>query len=174
MFSDAAAWRRAESLRSCNVTATGKLYISPTGYYATNMAVSDPALTPDSSCQPFPIKPDLSVVGIPHELHTYRVSITVDYRGKGRVEVKVWKNRNQRLPLQPWQAYVHYFLNGATDGITFGCRQGFRLKDITQTPKSSSSFFLIDEEEAQAGLQDLEGSNAITFVCEKGLPGSSR
>src|SRR5215471_14680408 len=80
VFSDTADWRRAKSLRSCTVTASGKLYVSPTSYYEKNMAISDPTVTPDKSCQPSPAEGDFSAVPIPQELRTYRVSIKVDYR----------------------------------------------------------------------------------------------
>ncbi len=166
VFSDPKAWRRADSLRECRITVNGKLYYSPTSYYSTNMAISDGTVKPDTSCRPLPIEPDLSAADIAPAPHAYNVSITVDYRGKGRVEVKVWKGENPRSLLEPWQAYTHYFLNGSADYITFGCREGFRLKDITQTPKSSSGIILDDPNSASTGFQDLEAANTIIFICD--------
>jgi hypothetical protein len=58
VFSKAGAWREAEALRGCIVTATGKLYDSPTGYYSTGIAVSNAALKPDPSCRPSPVRED--------------------------------------------------------------------------------------------------------------------
>src|SRR5580698_7502664 len=44
IFSGSGAWRVAESLRGCSVTATGRIFESPTTYYSADLAVQDPEL----------------------------------------------------------------------------------------------------------------------------------
>jgi hypothetical protein len=111
VFSDIEARRSAETLRGCAVSATGALFDSPTGYYSSEIAISNPALKPDPSCHPFPVKPDPSAVPIPTSLKSFRASITVDYRGKGHVDVRVWRSADKKS-LQPWQSFVQYHLTG--------------------------------------------------------------
>src|SRR5713226_3530041 len=82
IFSEAKTWRKAEALRGCTVTATGKLFDSPTGYYSADMAISDASLKPDPDCHPFPIKENPHLVPVPQTLRTYHASISVDYGGE--------------------------------------------------------------------------------------------
>lgn len=166
VFPNSSEWRRAQSLRECPVTASGTLYESPTGYYSAKFAIGDAKLKPDPSCHPFPIKPDLSVVPIPATVEMFHASIAVDYRGKGHVEVKVWKNEHALL--KPWQAYVNYMLTGSPGVIWFGCQEDFRITDITQTPKSRSGIFAGGSPNLTGtALQDLEGANTISFTCQR-------
>jgi len=138
VFADSGALRKAKALRGCAVTVNGKLYESPTGYYSAPLAMSDARLSPDPSCHPSPVDPDLSIVSIPQDVRTYNVSITIDYHGKGHVQVRVWRDQKKQIPLNPWQAYAHYLLTGGQDFIWFGCRAGFRLSRVALSPRSQT------------------------------------
>lgn len=155
----------AETLRGCNVTATGKLYYTPTGYYSAAMAISDATLKPDPSCHPFPVEPDPSAIPVPPTVKAYHASISVDYRGEGHIDVTVWQGDDKRVPLTPWQAYVSYALNGALVVIWFDCQKDFRIKDITQTPHNPNGFF--QDEPHGTALQDMNGMNVVKFTCQR-------
>jgi hypothetical protein len=165
VFSDAKMQRSMESFRGCDVSATGKLFGATTAYYSTDVAISDPAVKPDSSCQPFPIEPDPTAAPIPANLKHFRASISVDYRGNGRVDVRVWQSTNKKM-LQPWRAFVYYFLTGGADVMWFGCREGFSIHGMTQTPKSPDGF-LGDAGAPGTVLQDMKGVNKVEFTCDK-------
>ena len=92
VFGDSMAWRRADSLRGCLIGAVGKLYYSPTGYYSADLALSNARLKPDTSCHPSPVKRDPSTMAILLGVNAYRVSITVDYRGRVTAAVRVRNN----------------------------------------------------------------------------------
>jgi hypothetical protein len=165
VFSDAKALRNAESFRGCSVSATGKLFDVPTGYYSAEIAVSDPSLQPDSSCHPLPVGPDPNAAPIPASLRSFRASITVDYRGKGHIEVRVWQSANKEV-LQPWQSFVYYFLTGGRDVLWFGCHEGFSIDGKAQTPKSPDGF-VGDTDAPGTVLQDMRGVNTVEFGCKK-------
>ncbi len=165
VFADAALWRRAEALRGCSLTVTGDIFDSPTGYYSADLAISDPVIHPDSGCHPFPVKPDLSTVPIPSGVQLYNVSINVDYRGKGHVTVHVSEGPNGATPLGPWQAYAHYMLTGGADVIWFGCQKEFHLGHITQQPPGDE--ILPRDDDAGAALRNMEGSNTISYSCQR-------
>ncbi len=166
VFSKTEKWREAEALRGCAVTATGKLFDSPTGYYSADMAISDATLRPDASCRPSPITPDPYAVAIPPTINSYHASITVDYRGKGHIDVSVWQGDGKPVLLTPWQAYVSYTLTGGGDVIWLDCQKDFRIKDITQTPKNPNGIF---EDSFLTGtvLQDISGRNVVKFACQR-------
>jgi hypothetical protein len=165
MPSDQVGWRRAESLRQCTATVTGKMYYGETGYYSTEMAISAEAMNPDSSCKPFPLKLDPSSIQVPKNLRIYHASITVDVQGKGHSEIKAWRNEKPRLSLTPWDAYIKYFLRGSADAVRFGCREGFVMKNIRQTPKADIE---ADPDDPNWIWATLTGPvNKITFTCEK-------
>lgn len=168
VFKDAESFRRAKSFRGCTITVTGKLYDSPTGYYSADMAIADAELKPDSSCHPLPIEPDVTTAPVPSGLKSYRALITVDYRGKGHVDFRVWENGNKRM-LQPSAAFVRYNITGGGDVIWFGCREGFNVHTIMQTPQPTDGTITRDEEFSGTVLQDLEGINTVEFGCEKSV-----
>jgi hypothetical protein len=160
--------RRAKALRGCSVTATGELYYGETGYYSAKLAIAIESLKPDASCRPRPLEPDPAKVSVPADLRSYRASITVDYRGKGRVTVEVWTDETRRVSLKPWQAYVEYLLNGAADVMYFGCGEGFEWRGVNQIPKSSRGVRNeSDSNRASALLNDSVSPNVVTFTCER-------
>jgi hypothetical protein len=160
--------RRAKALQGCGVTATGELYYGETGYYSAKLAISIESLKPDASCRPRPLEPDPAKANVPADLRSYQASITVDYRGKGRVTVEVWTDEKRRVSLKPWQAYVDYRLNGAADVVYFGCREGFEWRDANQIPKSSRGVSNgSDSNRASALLNDSVSPNVVTFTCEQ-------
>lgn len=167
VFSKNEDWRKAETLRGCAVTAIGVLYESPTGYYSANIAISNATLNPDSSCHTFPGRPDSSGVPIPPTVKEYQASITVDYRGKGHVDVKVWQAHDQRVLLKPWQAYVNYLITGGEEIIWFDCQKNFRISGITQVPASPDGLLKDIPDQFRAELQDMKGRNVIEFTCRK-------
>jgi hypothetical protein len=166
VFGDSMAWRRADSLRGCLIGAVGKLYYSPTGYYSADMALSNARLKPDTSCHPLPVKRDPSTMAILPGVSVYRVSITVDYRGKGHVAVRVWNAKNSRL-IRPWEAYADYRLTGRGDGIWLQCRESFVLQDPAQSPPSDVGIFQDEPDLTGTVLQDVNGANVITFACRR-------
>jgi hypothetical protein len=172
VFSDAKDLRSAESFRGCAVSATGKLFDTPTGYYSAEIAISDPLLKADSSCHPLPVEPDPTAAPIPTSLKSFRASITVDYWGKGHVEVRVWRSASNAV-LKPWQSFAHYGLAGGEDVMWFGCREGFSTKGMTQTPKSPDGFIEGDGDSQSTVLQDMHGVNKVEFACEKKPEGAS-
>lgn len=165
VFTEDSAWRRAESLRGCSLTVKGKIFDSPTGYYSADLAISNALLRPDSTCHPFAITPDLSKVAIPSRVAGYRVSITVDYRGKGHVSVRVTDGPSGTTALEPWQAYAHYSLTSGADVIWFGCQKAFRLEGAKQQPPTGE--ILPGDDDAGASLQNVEGANTITYSCKR-------
>lgn len=167
IFSEAKTRREAETLRGCTVTATGRLFDSPTGYYSANMAISDPTLKPDLSCHPFPVKRDQHPVPIPPTLKAYHASISVDYRGKGHIYVKVWEGEDNPVPLAPWETYVDYILTGSRDVIWFNCQKGFQIKDITQTPENPDGVIVDIPRLTGTVLQDINGVNVVKFTCRR-------
>ena len=167
IFTTSDDWRMAKADRGCVVTIIGELYDSPTGYYSTDMAMQDPKLKLDSSCRPFPIDPDLDAVAMAPGTKTYHASITVDYRGKGHIDVKVWKDDEKSATLTPWQSYVGYSLTGGQDVIWFGCHEGFGIAEISQTPLNPQGIFNDEPNGTGTLLQDMKGTNVIKFTCEK-------
>lgn len=167
IFSKAKAYRIAETMRECAVTVTGELFDSPTGYYSADIAISDAVLKPDASCHPAPLKRDPQPVPLRQGLQVYHASITVDYRGRGHVDVKVWQGEEKRVSLTPWESYVSYSLTGGQDVIWFDCQKALKVNNITQTPDSPNS--ITDDQPFLTGatLQDLKGVNVISFTCQK-------
>jgi hypothetical protein len=164
-------FRRAVALRNCGVTAKGKLYNSPSGYYSTGVAMNDPPLVPDASCQPFPVKRDPATFYVPDELKLVHATITVDYRNRGHVDVKTWyEAKKEQIQLKPWQTYINYFLTGGGDTMWISCRKYFRMdKNITQDPKASADQIIPAEEDGSTSLvmANLKGVNTVTFACKR-------
>lgn len=167
VFSTSEDWGKAETLLGCAISASGRLYDSPTGYYATDMAISNAILKPDASCHASAVKPDPSAAPIPPTVTAYHASITVDYRGKGHVNVSVRQGDNKAAPLAPWQAYVNYMLTGGQDIVRFDCQKGFQIGDIKQTPTNPNGLLDDVPNLSGAALQDLNGINTIEFACQK-------
>jgi hypothetical protein len=165
VFSNVEGRRKAETLQGCNLDVNGKLYFSPSGYYSAAVVIWDPTLKPDPACHPHPLEPDLSSVHIPTTVAAYHASITVDYRGKGHIGIKVWQGDDKSALLAPWQAYVTYRLNGALDVIYFDCQNDFQIKDVTQTPQNPNGLSGIDP--TGTALQDVNGTNVFKFSCQR-------
>jgi len=156
--------REVDAYRGCEVTVTGKLYEPATGYYSARLAMQNADVKAAPSCHPQAVQPDPSKVAVPADLTSYEASITVDYRGKGRVAAKAWRIEGAAA-LEPVQAYVSYELNGAADVLHFNCAGGFEVTNVHQTPKGaepvSEGYF------ETTGLNDLSGVNKLEFRCEK-------
>jgi hypothetical protein len=162
------AQRHAKTLRGCGVTVTGKLYLSPTGYYSANLAIEDNRPQPDRACQPFPLESDTSLAHVPPYVSSYHVSVTVDYRGKGHVDVAVWRGKNKQQLLRPWQAYADYDMVGDATFLWLSCARGFRLLNVSQTPPTTNGIF---EDEPGTGVSLTgEGINVVSFTCRKQTP----
>jgi hypothetical protein len=182
VFSKPQAWREAKSLRGCKVTASGQPYESPTGYYSAEIAISNAVLKPAPTCHPSAVEEDPSSVPIPSDMKAFYASVTVDYRGKGHVDVRVWHGGEARLPLAPWQAYVSYNLNGSLDLIWFRCQKDFLITDITQMPENPNGILRDQLNITGAVLQDMSGTNTIRFSCQrktgtpdpKGIPSQAK
>jgi len=156
--------RLAGTLNRCKVTVIGNIFESPTGYYSAPLAVGDPALTPDVTCHPAPLMSDPSTVPIPAGLSQYRASITVDYKGKGHVSVRVWGDGPTWDDLTPWQAYVSYMLTGGADIIRLECNKQFRVEDVALDGQSQSKI-LHDIPGSSGAILDTTRSNTISFTC---------
>jgi hypothetical protein len=167
VFSKPEAGREAKSLRGCKVTATGRLFGSPTSYYSAEIAISNAVLKPAPTCHPSAVEEDPSSVPIPSDMKAFYASVTVDYRGKGHVDVKVWQGDDARSPLTPWQAYVSYNLTGGLDVIWFDCQKDFLIHDIKQSPENPSGILKEQPDLVGAALQDTRGTNTIQFSCQR-------
>ena len=166
VYADPDAYRRAKSLRGCTVTATGKIYEGLTGYYSASLAIENPEITPDASCHPKPVEADPSKAEVPAALKGWRATIMINYRSKGHIEVKVHQI-DDSSSLQPWQAYVHYSLNGGADVIWFGCRTGFQTTDISVSPSSELIALNDGKGTKGTGLQNTKGLNTVSFRCSR-------
>jgi hypothetical protein len=131
------------------------------------MAILDAELKADPACHPFPADADTSAIPPRPGLMSYVASITVDYRGKGHIEVRAWQGDDRVTPLTPWPAYVDYTLTGGRDVIWFNCQTGFRVQDIAQTPENPNAITYDPQFLTGTTLQDLEGTNVITFRCSQ-------
>ncbi len=168
VFDSSDGFRKAKALRRCSATAAGKLFEGLTGYYSADLAISGAKLDPASSCHPSPVEPDLSLESIP-PVRKYYASITIDYRGKGHIDVSVWRDSVGRIPAKPWQAYVNYLLTGGEDVLWYGCRKGFAVDKIRQTPPNPNGNLEPDANltgDAGADL-DPDHINTIAFECHK-------
>jgi hypothetical protein len=165
VFAAGEAYRNVESFRECTVTATGKLFEGETGYYSADVALSEPVLKPDGSCHPYPVRTDPKLAPLPKVVSYFRVSIRVDFRGKGHVEVEV-RGENQEK-LESWESFAYYQINGGRDMLWFGCREGFRAGNAKQNPKVDGG--IIEEPMGMMGaaLDDSRGVNEVEFVCSK-------
>ena|SRR5712692_136578 len=87
--------------------------------------------------------------------------------GNGHIDVRVWKGEEKPVPLTPWEAYVSYNLTGSQDVIWFDCQEGFRIKNITQTPENPNGIFEDAPRLTGTVLQDLNGINVVGFTCQR-------
>ena len=163
-------YRQADALAGCGVEVTGTLYESPTGYYSASLAVADPEITPAPSCHPKPIEPEPPKVIIPATLRLYEVSITVDYRGKGHADVRVWQDGEQHVALSPWRGYASYWLTGGADLLWLHCADGFDVKKARRTP-SDKDAVTIDKRLGTAMSLTERGVNVVTYQCVR--PGTT-
>lgn len=166
VFLEPKHWREAEARRECAVTVIGRLFYSPTGYYSADMAVTDPMVAPDVNCRPFPVKPDPSLAPRKANVATFVAEIVVDYRGKGRVRVRVWEDEHRKSELTPWQPYVHYMLTGSQDVMWFGCADGFDITRISQEPKPKDALFQ-DEPDLAGTVLPSQTVNVVSFACTR-------
>ena len=97
----------------------------------------------------------------------YQASITVDYRGKGHVDVKVWQAHDKRVLLKPWQAYVNYLITGGEEIIWFDRQKNFRISRITQVPASPDGLLKDIPDQFRAELQDIKGKRNRIHLSEK-------
>jgi hypothetical protein len=103
-------WNAVHRFRNCGITITGILFTPVTGYYSLGLAIDVDKIRPDNDCKPQPAQPDLSKVPIPKIVKSYVVTIQVDYRNGGHIDVIVRPAAKSKRVLRPWQAYASYFL----------------------------------------------------------------
>ncbi len=144
--------------RDCGITITGNLFKPMTGYYSLGLAVDVDKIRPDDDCKPHPVQPDLSKYPIPATVKSYMVTIRVDYRDGGHIDVKVSPTVRSTVTFTPWQAYARYSLTGSPDVIWFDCAHAFEVAGASQSPKMGHRIFL-----------DGSGSNSATFDLKSGL-----
>ncbi|HEY2460989.1 MAG TPA: hypothetical protein VGI16_09280 [Candidatus Acidoferrum sp.] len=163
-FSKGDQWKRAKTLRGCTITATGKLYDSPTGYYSADLAIFDPIIKADSSCHPLPLEagPRAHPSEIPHG--PYQTSISIDYRGKGHVDVNVSQGEKKLIP---WQDYVDYMLSGSAEVVWLYCAKDFRVTDITQVPENPDGITREKPSLIGVTVQGTTGVHVINFTCQE-------
>ncbi len=171
VFLEAGNWRQAEALRNCQVTVIGILYYGLTGYYSAGMAISDPMVAPDVSCNPFPVKPDLATMPKKANIKRFTAQIVVDYKGAGSVKVRVWEDEQKKAELAPWEPYLSYMITGGRDVIWFHCADSFEISHIEQAPKPKDGWFQDDPN--MAGTVLPGEVNTITFTCEREAKHSS-
>lgn len=123
-FSDT-GWEQAKRMRGCGVTVRGRISDSPTVYYAANLNVFNPEITPDGGCHLFPADPDSKRSPIPAAVNSYRVTIYIDVRDNKPLRGEVRLAESPRIETD-WQSYADWWLNGEED-LAMSCRKGFRL-----------------------------------------------
>jgi hypothetical protein len=151
----------------CGVTITGSLFIPITGYYSLGLAMDVDKILSDEGCKPYPNQPDLSKVQIPKNVRSYEVTIQVDYRSKGSIDVKVRPTKKSTALLKPWQAYANYFLTGSRYGIWFDCADGFEMIKANQIPKIDREIFVSMPGDNYTTFSEGSGLNTLTFGCRR-------
>jgi hypothetical protein len=116
-------------LRGCRVSTHGPLDISGTGYYSTDIFQTVDKIEAAPGCIRQPAFPDYSKAKPDPSIHSYRVSMRIDYPGD-RITISV---RSGDRVLTPWLAYADYLLTG---GFVFyaHCADGFDLTKFSGTP----------------------------------------
>ena len=160
-------WNQVHRFRGCGVTITGNLFTPITGYYSLGLAMDVDRIQPDNDCKPLPIEPDLSKVLFPKTVKSYVVTIKVDYRNGGHVEVMVTPTAQSKIVVKPWQAYASYFLTGARDVIWFDCAKGFEMTKASQTPKNDHEIFPSVRGDNFTGFDKDAGLNTLIIECRR-------
>jgi hypothetical protein len=160
-------WNYVHRFRGCAVTITGRLFTPVTGYYSLGLAMDAGKIQPDDDCKPFPIQPDLSKVPIPKTVQQYIVTISVDYRNGGHIDVKVGSTAKGKIALKPWQAYAGYHLTGAADVIWFDCAKGFEMIKADQIPKMNREISPSAPGDNYTGFDEDNGLNTLVFECRR-------
>jgi hypothetical protein len=153
--------------RGCDVTITGSLFFPTTGYYSLGLAIDVDKIQPDNDCKPHPVQPDLSKVPIPKTVRNYAVTIQVDYRNGGHIDVQVKPTRKSAALLAPWQAYASYYLTGSKDVIWFDCADDFEMTSASQAPKIDHEIIPSVQGDNGTVLDERSGLNTITFQCQR-------
>lgn len=127
-----------EVLRGCEVTSTGPIAESPTGYYSLDLFQEDPKIEPVGACVKQEAFKDLPPGEPAPEIHDYQVELLVNY-GPGDHPI-VFKITSGTKELKPWRAYASYFLTGGF--VLYGnCGKGFVVDRVFGTPEASPSHF---------------------------------
>lgn len=171
-FSDATGYKHAETLRGCDVTITGSLDESPTGYYSTDLFIVDSHIELAPSCQP---QPPITYPGnakIPTSIKSYSVTATIP-ADNGPIRIRARKTYQNKAPLSPGEAYIQTRLTGGFVLYAI-CADGFTTTSFftVEDGKRSSLHSVSTSEEADlfAAITMIDGSipgNSITLFCRR-------
>lgn len=127
-----------ERLRGCRVESTGPLGFAFTGYYSRDLYQDVRRLKPRGICPRKPLLPDYSHDRPDPNVHSYIVSMHVDYRpGDHPILFRV---RSGGRELHPWQAYAGYLLTGGF--VLYGsCAPGFMVDQVYGTSAARPGHF---------------------------------
>ncbi len=163
-----------EVLRGCQVTSSGALDFSPTGYYSLDVYQDVREIKASGACALQPPFPDYSKVKPANSVQTYRVDMHVVTEGEKPIEFRI---SSQGKEIHPWQAYANYMLTGSF--ILYGfCADGFVVDTVFGTPEAKPSHFdeprtkndwaAFDTENAtSSGKTDLQ----LGYTCVHDQPG---
>ena len=162
-------WKSLQILRGCQIRATGRIYLSPTGYYSLDTYQNATELRSLGVCARKPLFVDYSKFAPDKNIAGYRVDMNVDYRSGDHPIV--FHVRSGARELRPWQAYASYMLTGGD--VLYGlCGRGFVVDKVSGTPAARPSHFdeprtsgdmatFDPETAAQAGNFDLH----LRYIC---------
>ena len=160
-------WNHIHRFRGCGVTITGNLFTPMTGYYSLGLAMDVGKIQPDNDCRPLPVEPDFSKIPVPKNVKSYIVTIKVDYRNGGHIDVIVKPTSKSERVLKPWQTYASYFLTGAADVMWFDCAKGFEMTKASQTPQNDHEISPSAPGDNYTGFDEESGLNTLTFECRR-------
>ena len=163
--------RDLASLRGCQVTSTGILDSSPTGYYSLELYQKVSLIEPVGICTRQSPFPDYTKVKPDNTLRRYRVDMHLEYApGDHPIMFRITSAGKE---LHPWQAYVSYSLTGSLV-LYSSCAQGFVIDKVFGTAEARPSHFDWPRTRDDMAMFDPEGAAAagkrdlhLGFTCAR-------
>ena len=150
-----------ETIRGCEATVRGKLDISATAYYSTDIFQTVEEVKPDSTCVLQHAFPDTSYAQMDTNVRSYVVTMIFDYGKNLPVSAVV---RSGSRELHPWQVYADYFLNGEEDA-TASCADGFRMKLLSSSRNANAQTF--DNQVVTIAPETGDRRVVLRFECKR-------
>lgn len=166
-FDDKAAFRDAHRYLACEITAAGNLFVPDTGYWSTQLGLTDAHIQPGNSCKPREPLPDYSAVPTPPSLHRYKVAATYD--PKTLDFSAQTSDAASGKPLSPWQTYASDAGNGGHDLQRMYCADGFVASDPKDANGQPSLQANIDPDSPQAIEVSIPSDSIVklSFTCTR-------